>query len=80
MNEMRMKRWLIVFLTFGVIGWIGEIAVGIFHEALFGRLWTYYNGFYTSPESFFYFSLLGCIGFKMLLLLLEYMGYKIVKG
>ena len=76
---MRKIIWIIAFLIFGVFGWIGEMGVGAFHEFLFGRLWSYYNGFYTSPESFFYFGLFGCIGFKMFRMLLKRMGYKIVK-
>ena len=75
---MRTKRWLIVFFGFAIICCVAEIVVGIFHEAVFGLLWIYYNGFYTSFESFFYFGLLGCIGFKMFRILLERMGYRII--
>jgi len=75
---MRKIMWLIAFLAFGIFGWIGEMGVGIFHEFLFGWLWTYYNGFYISPESFLFFGLMGCIGFKMFRMLLERVGYRII--
>ena len=75
---MRTKRWLIVFFGFATICCAAEIVVGIFHEAVFGLLWIYYNGFYTSPESFLYFGLLGCIGFKMFRMVLKRMGYMII--
>jgi hypothetical protein len=75
---MRKQRWLIVFFGLATICCLAEIAVGIFHEAVFGLLWIYYNGFYTSFESFFYFGALGSLGFKGFLMLLKRMGYRII--
>lgn len=76
---MQKQRWLIVFLSFGFLGCLAEIVVGMFHAAVFGLLWIYYNGFYTSIESFFYFGGLGTLEFKGFLMLLDWKGYKIVK-
>lgn len=77
---MRKLRWLMVYLGLAIFGCVGETLIGMFHTAVFGyALWIYYNGFYTSVESFFYFGIAGTIGFKMFLMLMKYKGYKIVR-
>ena len=58
--------WLKYFIAFGIFGTVGEASIGALQEYIFRRpLWVYYNGFYTSIESFFYFGFFGCVGFKL---------------
>ena len=64
---MKYRYWIYLFIIFGLYGSFGEILIGTVFQ-LFGRtLWIYYNGFFTSFESFLLFGLFGCIGFKIYL-------------
>jgi hypothetical protein len=67
---MRMKKWMILFIIFGLYGTIGEIVINSVMTLIRGNpLWIYYNGFSTSWESLILFGLFGCLGFKIYLLL-----------
>lgn len=68
-SNLSIGHWAFLFTAFGFYGSIGEILIGTIFS-IFGRtLWLYYNGFFTSPESFFLFGIFGCIGFKIFLTL-----------
>jgi hypothetical protein len=68
---MKLRRWITLYIAFGAYGIIGEILIGTFFTLLNRPLWTYYNGFHTSVESFFIFGLAGCIGLKIFILILR---------
>lgn len=62
-----MRRWYLWFIVFGLFGTIGEAFIGIVFYNYLYPLFIYYNGFFTSIESFFLFGLFGCIGLRLVL-------------
>jgi len=65
---MRKMRWFKLFIIFGLFGTLGEIVIGTITSFFYNPyFYIYYNGFHTSIESFFWFGLFGCIGFKIFL-------------
>jgi hypothetical protein len=63
-----MRRWYLWFILFGVFGSGGEIIIGSLFYYFMYPLFIYYNGFFTSIESFFLFGFFGCIGLRLVLI------------
>jgi len=58
------RRWYLWFIMFGLFGVIFEYLVGAMFSIYAYELFIYYNGIWTSAESFFLFGFFGCLGLR----------------